>query len=225
MFRIKICGITTVDDALIARDAGADAIGLNFYPQSPRYIHPEQAQRIAAALGNSLHLVGVFVNVPVSEVQRLADSLPLHFVQLHGDEPAEHIGELAPRPVIRAFRLRDADLSPIADYMERCRQLATLPSSILVDAFQPGIFGGTGKTVDWGTMADLAFMERDLHTILAGGLRPDNVEQAIAVARPDAVDVAGGVERSPGRKDPLKVRLFVDAALRGFNLANPGKPL
>ncbi len=216
MFQVKICGITTVDDARSARDAGADAIGLNFYPPSPRCIARDLAERIVAAVADQVAVVGVFVNAPILEMTELADKLPLHFIQLHGDEPAECLADLSPRRVIRAFRLRKGGESSVCDYLASCGRLSTLPSAILLDAYQQGKYGGTGSLVDVKAVGRLGCLGGGVLTVLAGGLTPENVERMIRETRPDAVDVAGGVESSPGRKDRHKMQSFVAAAKRAF---------
>ena len=223
MFQVKICGITSVDDARWARDAGADAIGLNFFPPSPRCIERDLAHRIVEAVGGQLLVVGVFVNAPLAEMEDLADTLPLHFIQLHGDEPAESLSHLSPRNIIRAFRLREGDETSITSYLARCSRLGTMPSASLIDAFKQGIYGGTGIIGNWGIMRKLKILDKEILRVLAGGLRPDNVEQAIREARPDAVDVAGGVESSPGRKDPSQMRAFMEAARRGWREVETGE--
>ncbi|MCU0880438.1 MAG: phosphoribosylanthranilate isomerase [Pirellulaceae bacterium] len=195
MFQIKICGITTVEDALLAAEAGADAIGLNFYAQSPRCVSPEGAQEIGRGITSGWG------------------------VQLHGDEPPAAIRDvrhLTKTPVVRAFRCRGSNLADVAGYLAECRNLDAMPDAILLDAFAPGSYGGTGHVVDWPVVGSRGEQLFGLPLILAGGLTPDNVAQAIATARPNAVDVASGVESSPGKKDPAKVRAFVAAAKAAF---------
>lgn len=245
MFQIKICGITTVDDALLAAEAGADAIGLNFYEQSPRCVTPERARKIADALRGLRRpprVVGVFVNRAVPSIWEIALAAEIDAFQLHGDEPPRVVVEmnilnstgntnwltrlLVPEPrflIVRAFRCQGPSLLPISDYLRECRELKyadhaqRMPQAVLIDAYQPGCYGGSGQIVDWNVVRAERDMLAGLPLILAGGLTPDNVAEAIAAARPDAVDVASGVESSPGKKDPAKVRAFVAAAKEAFD--------
>jgi phosphoribosylanthranilate isomerase len=210
-FRVKICGLTRPEDARAADEAGADAIGLNFYSGSPRCVSLEQARLIAQELPERVTRVGVFVNATAAEIERAAREVPLDFVQLHGDEPPELLAELS-LPVLRAFRLREGDWRPIRAYLARCRELGRLPAGVLVDAFAPGAYGGTGKTVDWAAMSAGREALEGIPMILAGGLTPENIAAAIAAARPDGVDTASGIESSPGVKDAAKLWRFVAAA-------------
>lgn len=213
MFRIKICGITTVEDALAVAEAGADAIGLNFYPKSPRYVTPETARRIADCLPRGIIKVGLFVNSPADEIARIFGQTGLDLIQLHGDEAPSVLGGLAGRPVMRAFRVGEAGLRPVLDYLDQCRGLGCLPELCLLDAFQQGHYGGTGVTADWSLVGDYPRDGAYPPLVLAGGLRPENVAEAIRQVQPVAVDTASGVERVPGRKDPKLVARFVQAAL------------
>ena len=204
--------------------AGADAVGLNFYSRSPRYIGQAQAREIILAVADAratsrppVVKVGVFVNATVSEIRQTADDLALDFVQLHGDEPPEMIAELAPRRVIRAFRLAGDDRQPILDYLAQCRKLGALPAAVLIDAFRRGGYGGTGETADWNAAAKLREELTDLPLILAGGLTSENVAAAIAQVRPAAVDTASGEESAPGMKDEVRLKAFVSAAIRAFD--------
>jgi phosphoribosylanthranilate isomerase len=217
MFRVKICGITRVEDALAVARAGADAIGLNFYAQSPRFITTEFAQAVAHALAEASHgegvvRVGVFVNTPVDQIKQIAREAKLNAVQLHGDEPAEAIRDLVPLPVIRARRLDARGVGPIDADLEECRTLGRLPDALLVDAAAAGSYGGTGQTVDWGLLTDHARWTRGVPLILAGGLRCENVAEAIRAVRPRGIDTASGVESAPGVKDHEKVAAFVQRA-------------
>lgn len=215
-FRIKICGVTSAADAALVAAAGADALGLNFFPGSPRYVTPDTATRIVAALPAAVRTVGVFVNAAVDAIVQAAATVRLDLIQLHGDEPPEVLVQLGPRPLIRAFRCGPGGAGPIRDYLDHCRQLGRLPDVVLIDAYRPGSYGGTGLTADWPAVCELAATGGDLPIVLAGGLTPDNVAQAIAAARPAAVDVASGVEAAPGRKDPHLVRAFVQQAREAF---------
>jgi phosphoribosylanthranilate isomerase len=216
MFRIKICGITTVDDARVAASAGADAVGLNFYPKSPRWIDADQARRIVEALPDGVAKVGLFVNPPEADVCRTFDDLRLDLVQLHGDKPPEFLARLGDRPVVRAFRLGEAGLAPVVEYLDRCRRLDCLPRMVLLDSLVKGAYGGTGKVTDWTAAARYPVGDWHPPLVLAGGLTPDNVAEAIRAVRPAAVDTASGVESSPGRKAEAAVRQFVRRALDAF---------
>ncbi len=212
MFRIKICGITNVDDAKVAVASGADAIGLNFFAKSPRYASPQMAAEIVAAVRGQISVVGVFVNAPVDEVIELADRLPLDYVQLHGDEPPATLRDLAPRRVVRAFRLRSNDEQAVFEYVESARALAAPPVALLIDAFKQGRFGGTGALAEWGQVGRVRSLVRDCPIVLAGGLCPDNVRAAVQRSECDGVDVASGVEVQPGKKDVAKTYQFVELA-------------
>ena len=216
MFRIKICGIASVDDALLVARAGADAIGLNFYPRSPRYISFDTARKIVAALPKEIVKVGVFVNAPPVDVCRTYGDLALDLIQLHGDESPEYLGQLGNRPVMRAFRVKPGDLHSVTEYLARCRGLQAGPKLSLIDSLVPGEYGGTGKTVDWSTARQYVAQSGLPPLVLAGGLTPENVAEAIAAVGPAAVDVASGVESSPGRKNPAAVEAFVQAARAAF---------
>ncbi len=219
MFRIKICGITTVEDARMVAAAGADAIGLNFFPGSPRFVTPRDAAQIAGALPPGVLKVGVFVNSPAEHVWQVALSLQLDAVQLHGDESPEFLASW-PDPkmpaCVKAFRLGSEGLDPLAEYLERSRQLECVPDMVLVDAAQGGQYGGTGRTADWSQAARYPLAPWHPPLVLAGGLTAENIAEAIQAVRPYAVDTASGVESSPGRKDPELVVRFVAAARAAF---------
>lgn len=216
MFRIKICGVTSIRDARQAAEAGADAIGLNFYAPSPRFVTVQRACEIAAAVPSHVSKVGVFVNSPAADVAAIADQVGLDLIQLHGDEPPSFFQQLADRPVLRAFRCRDDGLAPAVAYLDDCRTAGRLPEAVLLDAYAPGKYGGTGQCLDWATVSQAGDRLGGLPIVLAGGLTSENVGDAIAAARPAAVDTAGGVEASPGAKDADKMRLFVSAARLAF---------
>jgi phosphoribosylanthranilate isomerase len=215
-WRVKICGVTCAEDALAVAAAGADAIGLNFYPQSRRYVEPGQAASILAAVPAGLWKVGVFVNATAEQIHGISQYLALDLVQLHGDEPPELLTELGTRPIVRAFRCGPAGLAPAAAYLQRCQTLGVLPEFILLDAFHPAQYGGTGRTLDWGSLQSEIARLGDVRWVLAGGLTPDNVADAIRRLRPAGVDTASGVERAGGRKDPQRMHEFVQAALAAW---------
>ncbi len=199
--RVKICGITAWDDARLSVDLGASALGFNFYPPSPRAISPADAWSIIRRLPPFVEAVGVFVNWPPLLVASLARALRLHTVQLHGAESPEEVASLArTHRVIKAVRVgRGFRAAELVRYRRA--------DAILLDGFARGLHGGTGRTLDW----DLARTSRRYgRIILAGGLTPENIAEAIRAAEPYAVDVASGVEARPGRKDPARLRaLFV----------------
>jgi phosphoribosylanthranilate isomerase len=204
MVHVKICGITNFDDALASVDAGAHALGFNFYRQSPRYIEPSAARAIIEQLPASLLSVGVFVNVPDSEeVRRLAGEAGVKAVQLHGDESPAYCQELNDLFVIKALRV-NSDFQP-----EDAAQYET--ESVLLDGFSPIVFGGAGQSFDWSIAARTRPLVAKL--FLAGGLNESNVASAIDAVQPYAVDACSGLESAPGRKDMAKVRAFIKAAL------------
>lgn len=218
MFRIKICGLTSVDDALEAAAGGADAIGLNFFAQSKRCVDVETARHISLALPAEVKRVGVFVNASTNDIGAVLREVGLDAIQLHGDEPAELLAEL-PRgiPVVRAYRCGQQGLLELASYLSACRAHGRLPDAILVDADVGADFGGSGKLADWSVVARDRDYLNGIPLILAGGLSVANVGAAIAAVQPDGVDVASGVERSPGCKDAKLVRDFIAAARAAFS--------
>lgn len=213
MFQIKICGITRLEDGLAAAAAGADAVGFNFCSSSPRYIEPAVARKIGAQLPKLLTRVGVFVDAPADEIWRVVDDAKLNAVQLHGDEPPQLLGALPPGVlVLRAFRMRETGLAPLAEYISAAAANGRVPDAVLIDAHSPHTHGGTGQTVDWERVRDERSLLGDMPLILAGGLTPRNVADAIGLVQPDGVDTASGVEISPGIKDAALIRGFVNAA-------------
>lgn len=218
MFRIKICGVTRVEDARLIAAAGADAIGLNFYAGSPRCVAVATARAIAAALPPEVAKVGVFVNAAVETIRATVEQVGLDIVQLHGDEPPELIAELAPLPVVRAWRAQADRWDALREYLDACRRSGALPAALLVDAHQSGAYGGTGSQVDWAELAARGALFAGLPLILAGGLRPDNVAAAIRAVQPWGIDTASGVEASPGAKDPALVQEFVTNARQAMGL-------
>ena len=202
MVKVKICGITSLDDALTAVEAGADALGFVFYDQSPRNINPMQAAAIIAKLPPFIQMVGLFVNEELEKINWTADYCGLDVVQLHGDETPEDCLEVK-RRVIKAFRIHDiVSIEPLHKYQV---------SGYLLDTWCPEAYGGTGKTFNWEMAAAARQYGR---IILAGGLSPDNVIEAVRTVQPYAVDVSSGVESAPGKKDRAKVKEFIRRAKR-----------
>jgi phosphoribosylanthranilate isomerase len=254
MFRVKICGITNVEDAVAAVEAGADAIGLNFYEGSPRCVSIERAREICSAVSGRAMRVGVFVNAGREEIERVRVAAELDAIQLHGDEPAEDVAYFSqllraplsdaeeemvreyaaasddrraekfrrlmehsmPTRVIWARRMDDRGVAAISQDLVDCSFHGGRPAAVLVDAATPGRYGGTGETVSWVGLVDHYRWLNGASLILAGGLRPENVAEAILLVKPHGVDVASGVESAPGKKDPVKVRDFVMAARTAF---------
>ena len=200
MVKVKICGNTNLDDAMAAVQAGADALGFVFYAKSPRAVDSKTAAEIISRLPPFVVPVGVFVNEDLSVVRRIMEECNIPLAQLHGEESPQYCAELG-RSVIKAIRIRDSrDLERMAGYQV---------SGFVLDAFVEGTPGGTGVTIDW----DLAAQAQMLGPIiLAGGLTPDNVLEAVRQVRPYAVDVTSGVEASPGKKDHAKVQAFITNA-------------
>lgn len=207
--RIKFCGISRPEDAQAAAQAGADAIGLVFYQRSPRAVSAEQARAVLTALPPFVSTVGLFVNAPEAAVREILSEVPLDLLQFHGDESPEYCQGFE-RPWIKAVRMHAGQ-----DLYQQCRRFASA-RALLVDAWVPDRFGGTGETFDWKRIpADL-----DLPVVLAGGLSPDNVGEAVRQVRPWAVDVSGGVEerapdgaKRPGHKSGQAMQAFA----RGVN--------
>ena len=216
MFQVKICGVTNGDDAQAIAEAGADAIGINFYERSSRFVDEDQARAILQAVPDRVMKVGVFVNATVKQVCRIYDSLQLDLIQLHGDEPPPYLGLLRGRPVMRAFRCGQFGFDQVTDYLTKCRDLRCMPRLVLVDGYYPGQYGGTGTVADWTAIASSRPQLKNTPVVLAGGLKPDNVARAIATVRPSAVDTATGVEVRAGQKDIVLVRSFVSAARIAF---------
>jgi phosphoribosylanthranilate isomerase len=202
MVRIKICGITNLEDALASVNAGADALGFNFCRQSPRYVEPSNARRIIESLPDAIMNVGVFVNETTETVEQFAHEAGLRAVQLHGEESPSYCRKLKNLFVIKAFRVK----TPFE--IEKVTQYAT--NAVLLDAFTTGSYGGSGTSFEWSVANGIRPLVAKL--FLAGGLHAANVGEAIAQVGPYAVDVCSGVERVPGRKDLRKLRAFIDAA-------------
>jgi phosphoribosylanthranilate isomerase len=232
--RVKICGVTNEADAVHAAELGADAVGLNFYKASPRYLTADRAKCILCALPAFVDPVGVFVSDEPPDDLKAIFKLVLGTIQVHGTE--ERIF-MFPYAALRArwlpaFSVSEKnDLLRISDFLMKCHQRANdfpgrgaadpvawmnkwqrgcaFPTAIMVDARVPGQFGGTGKTAPWELLADF---RPEVPVVLAGGLTPENVGEAVRIVRPYAVDVASGVESSPGHKDPEKMRRFIENA-------------
>ncbi len=199
MVHIKICGITTVEDAEAAAELGVEALGFNFWPPSPRYITPEIARRIIAALPPFMTAVGVFVDEPAESIRRIMGYCALDLVQLHGHERPDAAEAFLGR-VIKAFRLKDRqELTGLGAWKVR---------ALLIDAYQPGVPGGTGRLGDWKLAAAAKEFGR---IILSGGLTANNIVSAINQVQPYGVDICSGVEIEPGRKDHEKLAALVKA--------------
>jgi phosphoribosylanthranilate isomerase len=201
--KVKICGLTRTDDARLAVESGAWAIGMVFHPDSPRRAEVEHAAEIATAFRRRCEVVGVFVNAPLDEVLKTLGSVPLTMLQLHGDEGPSYCAEAARRSglkVIKAVRARD---------VHAIRGMSAFRTDFhMIDAYVPGTYGGTGERFDWELAAA---HPGDVPLILSGGLTAENVGEALSVARPYAVDVASGVEASPGVKDSYRMQAFLEA--------------
>jgi len=206
--RVKICGITRIEDGLAAANAGADAIGLVFYEPSPRFVTVARAAAICASLPPFVTTVGLFVNATQADIENVLSQVPLDLLQFHGDEPAEFCSRFS-RPWIKAVRMKD-DVD-----LYQCAVQYRQAVGLLVDSYVAGIPGGTGETFNWDRLPK----DLSLPVVLAGGLQPGNVADAVAQVRPWAVDVSGGVEqktvqggRSGGIKDPAAIRAFIKSA-------------
>jgi phosphoribosylanthranilate isomerase len=204
MVQVKICGITNPEDALFAVEAGADALGFNFYPQSPRYITPLRARSIIEILPQTVLCVGVFVNESLENVTRIANEAGLSGLQFHGDETPEYASAVDNQPAGRRFLIKalrvGTEFNP-----ETAARYET--DAILLDAFDRRARGGTGQRIDW----EVARRTRELvpKLFLAGGLGPDNIKEAIQTVAPYGVDACSALESSPGRKDRARVRDFI----------------
>lgn len=218
-FRVKICGITSVENAVAVCQAGADAIGLNFYRPSPRSIDLDLAGQIVREIPKRVIRVGLFVNATDAEIREAADRLDLDLIQLHGDESAERLVTLRDLPIMRALRIGQGGLAPVAEYLAACGQLDAMPRLVLLDALSMTARGGTGQTFDWSVAAGYRTIDAAPPLVLAGGIRPENVADAILTAAPAAVDAASGVEISPGVKDPEAVARLVRNARAAFDVS------
>jgi phosphoribosylanthranilate isomerase len=208
-FRIKICGITNPADVSQAARLGADAIGLNFYPRSPRYVEPDSARRITKGLPSTVEAIGVFVNQRLAEMTDVASRVTgLRTFQSHGEN--DELADPSPLRLILACPVANRNsLDAIMNRLKRYQEQGWQPAAILVDAEVAGSYGGTGRQAPWELLADF---RPTVPIILAGGLDPDNVAEAIRIVQPYGVDVASGVERAPGIKDADKMKRFIDNA-------------
>lgn len=207
--RVKICGITSVDDALTAIDAGADALGLVFYKPSPRYVDPRVAAEIIAKVPAFVTTMGLFVDASEDEILSTLAIAPVDFIQFHGNESVaqcENIG----RPYIKALRVGSEEGGLYGQSLRNKMNEYTGARGLLLDTYQKGVPGGTGERFDWDQVPEPG-PEDNQYIVLAGGLTPENVGDAIRTVQPYAVDVSGGVESAPGRKDAGRIRAFLDA--------------
>ncbi len=192
--KVKICGITNYEDARAAVDMGADLLGFNFYPKSPRYVTPEKAERIINELPAFINIAGVFVNCPLAQIREIMEQCQLNWVQLHGDEDPEFCRSFLSLNIktMKAIRVKDKEDIKKAD--------SYFTDAILLDAFEAGKYGGTGKTFDWNIVGHIS-----KRVFLAGGINPDNAPQAIAPGV-YGIDVCSGIESEPGKKDHEKMK-------------------
>lgn len=213
---VKICGITRPSDAKWLAELPINAVGLNFHPASSRFVDEKTAKSIVELLPEHVPAIGVFVDRSAEDVCRIAKEVGLAAVQLHGDEPALSVASHDPFSVIKAFRVRNAStLQEIERYLVESSSTSPLLRAILLDAFRPGHAGGTGDTWDWSTLGD---WKPALPWLLAGGITPENAEEAICRCRPAGIDLASGVESSPGMKDRTKVERLLEAVRRADQL-------
>ncbi|HUL30845.1 MAG TPA: phosphoribosylanthranilate isomerase [Thermodesulfobacteriota bacterium] len=199
MVSVKICGITNIRDAKYAVESGADALGFIFYPKSRRSVTPEKAKEIIQKIPGCIARIGVFVNEEIGTVKEIVSFCGLHLIQLHGDESPQYCGEFPMSSLIKTVsHWADEEIKKLEDYCVK---------AILVDAHDPGHYGGTGRNSDWA----LALKVKKIHPlILAGGLNRENIKKAIETVGPHGVDINSGVEASPGKKDPYKIREIVE---------------
>lgn len=209
---VKICGVRDVATAMLVAEAGGDAVGLNFYPKSARYVAPEHARDIVSRLPKFVEPVGLFVNASVDDIRKTAHNCGLRTLQLHGDEPPELMAELREFRLLRAFRVGSEGLAELDAYLDRLTELQVPLWGCLVDAKVDGVYGGTGERAPWELLASEWTLRSRPPLILAGGLTAANVAAAVGMCAPWGVDVAGGVEAAPAVKDPRLVRLFCENA-------------
>jgi phosphoribosylanthranilate isomerase len=201
MVKVKICGITNLDDAMAAADFGADALGFVFFKKSPRYISPANAKKIIKRLPPFISTVGVFVNENKNTIEKVVLQAGINIIQLHGDEPPKACN--LSRPAIKVIRVKSIDsLEIISKYKDKV-------SAFLLDTYTPEVFGGTGQIFNWDIAAEAKKFGK---VILAGGLTPENIEKAVRLVHPYAVDVSSGVEAEKGKKNHKKMELFIERA-------------
>lgn len=230
LFHVKVCGVTSAADARLAAAAGADAVGFNFVPGSPRELSPEAAREAVAALPAGVLAVGVFAGMPADQIRAIAEAAGLGAIQLHGHltdtagvcDPPTRCHELTGLPLIRAVRLESDGFGPARRWLAAAAAAGRSPDMLIVDAgviagTAAGRLGGTGHLVDWNALAREEPL--GLPFALAGGLSPVNVGTAVKAARCEAVDTASGVETAPGRKDPRLMEAFVAAARQALGSA------
>ncbi|OGH97486.1 MAG: hypothetical protein A2104_07810 [Candidatus Melainabacteria bacterium GWF2_32_7] len=206
MVKIKICGITTLEDASLAAQLGAWAVGFIFYKKSPRYIEPDKAKLIIKELPDNIEKIGVFVDLPLDEIQDIALKTGITQIQLHGNESKDFCTEVVNKinlPVIKAIRVKDfVDLSSIPDYKN-------VVSAVLLDSYSKALFGGTGESFNWGIAKEAKTY--NIPIILAGGINPDNIVSAYAEVQPYALDISSGIEEYKGIKDHNKLKELFSA--------------
>ncbi len=205
--KIKVCGITNLEDAQLAVDLGVDYLGFNFYPESPRYILPQKALEIIKSLPSSIKKVGVFVNERLERIKEIKEECSLDLIQIHGGESLDFCKELKERMnshLIKALRIKgEKDKKVIKEY-------CPIIDFLLLDGYQKGLFGGTGRTFPWEIAKEIK--EFGIPFFLSGGLNPENVQEAIQEVKPFGVDTASGIEEKPGKKSRTKMREFVENA-------------
>lgn len=216
---VKICGVRTPEQAEMVCNYGPDALGLNFYPQSLRYVTASQAQHISAVCMGKAELVGVFVDHSPPEIEDIARKVGLNRIQCHGDETVQDLQDIQNRcpdaSLIRAWRMKPDGLTDLSAYLSECQTANVQLSAVLIDAYVAGTYGGSGKTVAWDRLAAEYQFDDWPPLILAGGLRPDNVGEAIEAVQPWGIDTASGVEFTEGDKgikDPDRVARFIASA-------------
>jgi phosphoribosylanthranilate isomerase len=219
---VKICGIRDLETAKWVARMAPDAIGLNFFAESPRRVPEIAAAQIVRSLPDDVEPIGLFVNHPLLEIRRICEHVGLRCVQIHGDESPEFLAELKGLEIIRALRVGDGGLADVHGYLDRCRELGIRLRACLLDAHVAGSYGGTGRTAPWERIAAEYRRDVDPPLILAGGLTPENVVAAIDAVRPWGVDTAGGVEVAKACKDPDRVRQFLSFARGGTGVHAPG---
>lgn len=205
---LKICGVTNLAEARQLAALGVPALGLNFWPQSKRYCPPETARELSPAIAGAILRVGVFVNHKLSEIEALFHERLIDVVQLHGEEGDDTLRALlaAGIPTVRSLTLPAvADVARSLSHYQELADESPAPLALLLDAHAPGLYGGTGETIDWERAADLIARAAPLPVLLAGGITPDNAARALTTTRPAGLDIASGAELSPGQKDFAKV--------------------